>query len=55
MSDDPDFCPRRIAAENRLFKHGYIGWGFAPGVTLEQLERFADHLDAEEPAPEKWY
>lgn len=56
MSDD-EYCRRRMAAEQRIFQHGYIPWGFVPGVTTEQLERFADELDAEAKSrePEKQY
>jgi len=56
LNDDYDaYCRRRLDVEQRIFRRGYISWGFLPGVTTEQLERFADHLDAEVAAEVEWY
>ncbi len=42
--DDPE---RDFDVQQRILRHGRIPLGFLPGVTLEQLEAFADRLDAE--------
>lgn len=52
---DGEFCRRRIVAEQRIFRHGVIPFGFMPGVTTEQLEQFADELDAKAAVPERLY
>lgn len=48
-----EYCPRRLAAEVRIFQHGLIPWAFAPGATTEQLEQIANELDAA--VPERVY
>lgn len=44
---------RHLKVGIRIYKHGYINWGFLPGITIEMLEQFADEIDLKYPE-NKW-